>query len=119
MMPTTTSTAGNNAKRLKDQLSIDIYIRVLFDHNFKTLYFADVVFEGYADRYCIPSSIRMAAKTLSDAKKECLESPICHMFVDDRGDGNYYGCENTASIKENLYGSILYQQHGNKIHTRF
>ena len=61
----------------------------------------------------------MAAKTLSDAKKECLDSPSCHMFVDDRGDGNYFGCDNTASIKEQLYGSILYQQHGNKIQTQF
>ena len=61
----------------------------------------------------------MAAKTLSDAKKECFDSPSCHMFYDDRGDGNFWGCENTATIKEHFYGSILYQQHGNKIQTHF
>ena len=81
-----------------------------------------ILLEEYAkkrDHWCDPHQI-MAATTLSDAKTECSENVSCHMFYDEEGTGNkFFACENTASILESTIGSILYQKHGNNLHTQF
>ena len=62
----------------------------------------------------------MTAITFSDAKTECSENVNCHMFTDQGGTGDtFHACENTASIKESIIGTILYQKQGNNSHTQF
>ena len=79
------------------------------------------MFEEYPkkpDHYCKPFINHMTATTLSDAMTECSETDSCNMFYHGGGSGtNFYACENTASILESTVGSILYQKHGNNLHT--
>ena len=63
----------------------------------------------------------MSSLNLNDAKKECSESPNCHMFYDLEGAGDWFvACEVTSSIHDTTsssYGTILYtKQHGNITH---
>ena len=84
------------------------------------MYLICIVFEKYAkkpDHYCNPRQY-MTATTLSDAMTECSATVSCNMFYDSEGTGTkFYACENTASILESTVGSILYQKHGNNLHT--
>ena len=66
----------------------------------------------------------MNSLNLKDAKKECLHNPSCPMFFDNLGTGygygNFYGCENTASIRDTWSGSaILYTKDGNYTYVQF
>ena len=74
------------------------------------------------NRWCKPYKY-MTAKTLSEAKTECSESPRCgDMFFDSAGKGNrFFACDNSASdiyIQESGIGSILYHKYGNNVHTQ-
>ena len=61
----------------------------------------------------------MNAETLSGAKTECLDNPSCDMFFNYEIKGNeFFACENTASIEESTFGSVLYQNKGNKVLTQ-
>jgi hypothetical protein len=61
------------------------------------------------NRFCTPSQL-MNAKILSGAKTECVDTPSCDMFFDEAGNGKrFFACENTASIKESTFGTVLYQ----------
>ena len=80
-----------------------------------------ILLEEYAkkrDHWCTPYQ-SMTAITFSDAKTECSENVSCNMFYDYKGTGNeFFACENTASIKESTFGTVLYQNDGNKVHTK-
>ena len=64
----------------------------------------------------------MSSLNLNDAKKECSESPNCHMFYDLEGTGDWFvACEVTSSIwntTNSSSGTILYtKQHGTITHS--
>ena len=86
------------------------------DQNFKTLWFTYVYIVGYTEKprhYCSPSR-RMTATNLSDAKKECLKNPNCHMF--DRYINEFAACEKTASVQTGDYFTTWLLE-GNKLYT--
>ena len=98
-------------------------IHDLFGSKFKISWFTDEG-TGYVttlEKWCSGPSILMSSQNLNDAKKECSESPNCHMFYDLEGAGDWFvACEVTSSIHDTTsssYGTILYtKQHGNITH---
>ena len=56
----------------------------------------------------------MSSQNVNDAKKECSESPNCHMFYDVEGAGSLFlACEVTSFTWDSSSGSILYtKQYG-------
>ena len=51
----------------------------------------------------------MSSLNVNDAKKECSESPNCHMFYDLEGTGDWFvACEVTSSIWNSSDGTILF-----------
>ena len=99
-------------------------IHNLVGSKFKISWFTDEG-TGYVttlEKWCSGPSILMSSQNLNDAKKECSESPNCHMFYDLEGSGDWFvACEVTSSIwntSSASSGTILYtKQHGTITHS--
>ncbi len=67
--------------------------------------------DGYEIRessWCSPHRDQ-SYPTLSEAKRQCSDDPLCTMLVDSRGKGNhFYLCNVGAQIKSSTVHSILY-----------
>ena len=94
------------------------------DQKFKILWFTDEAtsYVTTLDKWCSGPSVLMSSLNLNDAKKECSESPNCHMFYDLEGTGDWFvACEVTSSIwntSSASSGTILYtKQHGTITHS--